>query len=77
MKRATSGLHVFYLYVSYSFIYIHDAVAPSNFKTYFIMEKMEFIKYDAPQVEVIEVEVEKGFAVSNGGDGGTTPDMDI
>ena len=32
------------------------------------MKKMEFIKYDAPQVEVIEVEVEKGFAASSGDD---------
>ena len=31
------------------------------------MKKMEFIKYDAPQVEIIEVEVEKGFAASPGG----------
>ena len=33
-----------------------------------IMKKMELakevIKYDAPQVEIIEVEVEKGFATS-------------
>ena len=33
-----------------------------------IMRKMELakevIKYDAPQVEIIEVEVEKGFATS-------------
>ena len=27
---------------------------------------MEFVKYDAPQVEIIEVEVEKGFATSGG-----------
>lgn len=27
--------------------------------------KMEFVKYDAPQVEIIEVEVEKGFAGSD------------
>lgn len=35
---------------------------------------MEFVKYDAPQVEVIEVEVEKGFTGSTGDDfsGGTT-----
>lgn len=35
------------------------------------MEKV--MMYEAPQVEVIEVEVEKGFAVSNEGlnDGGT------
>ena len=25
---------------------------------------MEFVKYDTPQVEIIEVEVEKGFAES-------------
>ena len=31
--------------------------------------------YEAPVVEVIEVEVEKGFAVS--GDSGTTPDYDM
>lgn len=30
--------------------------------------------YVTPQVEIIEVEVEKGFAVS---DGGETPDYDI
>ena len=34
----------------------------------------EVVNYDAPQVEVIEVEVEKGFAASleNGEGGGTT-----
>lgn len=32
---------------------------------------MDFVKYDAPQVEVIEVEVEKGFAEST--DGETDP----
>lgn len=32
--------------------------------------------YVAPQVEVIEVEVEMGFAVSTG-DGGYTPDYDV
>ena len=31
-----------------------------------IMEK--YLSYEAPQVEVIEVEVEKGFATSVGGD---------
>ncbi len=36
------------------------------------MEKM--YGYEAPVVEVIEVEVEKGFA---GSDGATTPDYDI
>lgn len=28
------------------------------------MKKMEFMKYEAPEVELIEVEVEKGFAAS-------------
>ena len=45
-----------------------------------IMRKMELakevIKYDAPQVEIIEVEVEQGFAASDSeGDGeGNMPD---
>ena len=30
------------------------------------MIKNDFMNYEAPQVEVIEVEVEKGFAASNG-----------
>ena len=29
------------------------------------MNNKEFLNYEAPQVEVIEVEVEKGFAVSD------------
>lgn len=28
------------------------------------MNKNEFLNYEAPQVEIIEVEVEKGFAAS-------------
>ena len=31
------------------------------------MKKIEFVKYETPLVEVIEVEVEKGFEVSPGG----------
>lgn len=38
------------------------------YKTIFIMEKLGFIKYEAPEVELIEVEVEKGFAVTGGND---------
>ena len=38
------------------------------------MKKMEFVKYETPQVEVIEVEVEKGFASSGDGDA-TAPGM--
>jgi len=36
------------------------------------MKKQEstMAAYEAPQVEVIEVEVEKGFALSDFGDGG-------
>ena len=34
----------------------------------------ELLAYETPQVEVIEVEVEKGFA---GSDGGETPDYDV
>ena len=30
------------------------------------MNTQDFLNYEAPQVEVIEVEVEKGFAVSGG-----------
>ena len=29
-----------------------------------MMKEKDFISYEAPQVEVIEVEVEKGFAAS-------------
>lgn len=29
------------------------------------MRKTEFVKYETPLVEIIEVEVEKGFAASN------------
>ena len=35
------------------------------------MNKNDFLDYEAPQVEVIEVEVEKGFAAS----GGTYPNF--
>ena len=30
------------------------------------MNNNEFLNYEAPQVEVVEVEVEKGFQVSGG-----------
>lgn len=33
------------------------------------MEKRDFLSYEAPEVEIIEVEVEKGFAVTNEGTG--------
>lgn len=41
------------------------------------MKAIETIKYQVPEVEVIEVEVEKGFAVSPGGDGTTIPRQEI
>lgn len=34
------------------------------------MNTQEFLNYEAPQVEVIEVEVEKGFAASDTTNGG-------
>ena len=34
----------------------------------YFMEKEKILTYEAPQVEVIEVEVEKGFASSGGGE---------
>ena len=40
------------------------------------MKKMDYVKYETPQVEVIEVEVEKRFAVSDGVSA-TNPDMDM
>ena len=39
------------------------------------MEKQE--KYLAPEVEILEVEVEKGFAGSGGSQGGYDPDQPI
>ena len=30
------------------------------------MNQNEFLNYEAPQVEIVEVEVEKGFATSGG-----------
>ena len=39
-----------------------------------MMNEQEFLNYEAPQVEVIEVEVEKGFAQSQSLSG-YTPDF--
>lgn len=41
------------------------------------MKAIKTIKYQAPEVEVIEVEIEKGFAVSLDGDGTTIPGQGI
>lgn len=38
------------------------------------MEKLTINQYEAPQVEVLEVEVEKGFAVSPGAE---TPEWEV
>lgn len=32
------------------------------------MKTTEFLNYEAPQVEIVEVEVEKGFALSGSAD---------
>ena len=39
------------------------------------MEKEKMYAYESPSVEIIEVEVEKGFAVSGGDAGGTGSDL--
>lgn len=39
------------------------------------MNKEKMYAYEAPQLEVIEVEVEKGFAASDGDAGGEGSDM--
>ena len=41
------------------------------------MKAIETIKYQTPEVEAIEVEVEKGFAASPGGDGTTIRGQEI
>lgn len=43
-------------------------------KTLCIMKKNDFIKYEAPEVEILEVMVEKGFAASPGDDQLENPD---
>ena len=51
------------MYVSSSSINLFTVAAKWHLNVYVIMEKM--YGYEAPVVEVIEVEVEKGFANSN------------
>ena len=51
-----------YMYVSSSSIFVFTVVAKWLLNVYVIMEKM--YAYEAPVVEIIEVEVEKGFAGS-------------
>ena len=52
------------MYVSSSSIFVFTVVAKWLLNVYVIMEKM--YAYEAPVVEIIELEVEKGFATSNG-----------
>ncbi len=47
-------------------LFITSMPKPHRTNTFIIMKKREFVKYETPQVEVIEVEVEKGFAGSDG-----------
>lgn len=37
---------------------------PHRTNTFIKMKKMDFIKYEAPEMEIIEVEVEAGFCNS-------------
>ncbi len=39
------------------------------------MKRIDLLNYEAPQVEVIEVEIEKGFANSNAD--GEIPDFEL
>ena len=69
MKRATgSGFTSFFCLHGYK-----ESIAP----IFHFMDKEKMYAYEAPQVEIVEVEVEKGFATSNGdGDaGGEGSDM--
>ena len=47
-----------------NFFFITSMQKPHRTNTFIIMKKIEFVKYETPQVEIIEVEVEKGFAGS-------------
>ena len=63
MKRAQNRLHVFlYMYFPYN-LTEPVVVAAKQHKTIIPMKEMNV--YEAPQVEILEVEVEKGFAVSD------------
>ena len=57
--------------------FIHEPSGSGNLRTYkidFMMNRVKFEEfadmYQAPVVECMEVEVEKGFAISPGGSGG-------
>ena len=68
MERATSGLHVFYLYV-FGILFFNFDAKPVVHSINKIMVMFELLNaeamYEAPLVEMIEVQVEKGFAASN------------
>ena len=72
-REASDGWASRFLFICVLFSFFNfDAVAPSLFWN-IIMDKMELekneVKYQAPLVEVIEVQVEKGFASSSDSDG--------
>ena len=72
-SEASDGWASRFLFICVLFSFFNfDAVAPSLFWN-IIMDKMELekneVKYQAPLVEVIEVQVEKGFASSSDSDG--------
>ena len=56
-------LHVFFVYVLSLFRQTVAVVAKQH-NTIYIIFMREMNGYEAPQVEIIEVEVEKGFATS-------------
>ena len=72
VKRAMSGLHVFYLYVLGILFFNFDA-KPVVHSINKIMVMFELLNveamYEAPLVEIIEVQVEKGFVISPTNDG--------
>mgnify|MGYP003291492204 CR=1 FL=1 len=61
------------MYIFDYYVFKLRCEAPSYYRL--IMNKLEFAKellaYETPQVRVIEVEVEKGFALSGGVEGET------
>ena len=59
------GFTFLFICLLLSFLATFDAVAPS-YLIHLIMKVNEYVKYEAPEVEIIEVEVEKGFAGSTG-----------
>lgn len=62
VKRVTeTGSTFLFIYVSFMFINCHRGSQVAQNESF--MDK-EFMHYEAPQIEIIEVEVEKGFTLS-------------